>query len=197
MTDLTILHSPSTLYLPLANETGLLRGPNRRSTLPFVSNPTVTVQMVDTHPPVSPIRVRDDNLLSPPPHTFRSRGSRTRRLSSAPPEPASRKTSSFHSSDASSLHPKSPNSVPGPSRRASALTLTVVPPPTTLCAYVPPITALRSLPFCQSAQNPFGGILAALLSLGHFTRLPCILFAGRLLLPLVFLSINPLRICLH
>jgi hypothetical protein len=124
MTDLTTLHSPSSLYLPLAKETGLPRRFNRRSTLPFVSTPTVTVQMVDTDPPpLSPVRVRDKNLLSPPPNTFRSRGHRTRRLPSAPSEHS---PESIHSPGHSSL----PESLPRPSRRSC--TLTVVPPPTTL-----------------------------------------------------------------
>jgi hypothetical protein len=129
MTDLTTLHSPSSLYLPLAKETGLPRRFNRRSTLPFVSTPTVTVQMVDTDPPpLSPVRVRDKNLLSPPPNTFRSRGHRTRRLPSAPSEHS---PESIHSPGHSSL----PESLPRPSRRSC--TLTVVPPPTTLCMYLP------------------------------------------------------------
>ncbi|KAH9058161.1 hypothetical protein EDB87DRAFT_1627875 [Lactarius vividus] len=127
MTDLTTLHSPSTLYLPLAKETGLPRRFNRRSTLPIVSTPLVTVQMADTDPPPpSPVRVRDTNLLSPPPHTFRSRP-RARRPPSTYPE---ENTRSIRSPNYSSLHPKSPESVPKPSRRSS--TLIVAPPPTTI-----------------------------------------------------------------
>lgn len=130
MTDLTTLLSPSTLYLPLAKETGLPRRFNRRSTLPIVSTPLVTVQMVDTDPPpLSPVRVRDKNLLSPPPHTFRSRP-RSRRPPSASPEPSLENTRSIRSPDYSSFQPKSPESVPRPSRRSS--TLIVAPPPTTL-----------------------------------------------------------------
>ncbi|KAF8258445.1 hypothetical protein EI94DRAFT_1707993 [Lactarius quietus] len=138
MTDLTSLVSPSTLYLPLAKETGLPRRFNRRSTLPFVSTPTVTVQMVDTDPPpLSPVRVRDESLLSPPPQTFRSKGSRSRRPSSAPPVPPSAppessrgNTSSIRLPDSSSFLPKSPEFPPGPNRRCS--TFTVVRPPRTL-----------------------------------------------------------------
>jgi len=193
MTDLTTLHFPSTLYLPLAKETGLPRRFNRRSTLPFVSTPTVTVQMADTDPPpFSPVRVRDENLLSPPPHTFRSRP-RTRKLSSAPPEPSLERTRSIRSPDYSSLHPKSSESLPRPSRRSS--TLTVVPPPTTLCAYPLPMTkhvVANSVP--KSAQSHFGGILAVQLSLGHLTRH---LSAVQLSLLPDFASINPLQICLH
>ncbi|KAH8991402.1 hypothetical protein EDB86DRAFT_1600335 [Lactarius hatsudake] len=103
MTDLTTLLSPSTLYLPLAKETGLPRRFNRRSTLPIVSTPLVTVQMVDTDPPpLSPVRVRDTNLLSPPPHTFRSRP-RARRPPSASPEPSLENTRSIRSPDYSSF----------------------------------------------------------------------------------------------
>ncbi|KAI9449284.1 hypothetical protein BJY52DRAFT_1187638 [Lactarius psammicola] len=130
MTDLTTLHSPSTLYLPLVKETGLPRRFNRRSTLPFVSTPVVTVQMADTDPPpLSPVRVRDENLLSPPPHTFRSRP-RTRRLPSATPEPSLESTRSIRSPNYSSLHPKSPESLARPTGRSS--TLTIIRPPTTL-----------------------------------------------------------------
>jgi hypothetical protein len=140
MTDLTSLVSPSTLYLPLAKETGLPRRFNRRSTLPFVPAPIVTVQMVDTDiPPRSPVRLRDESLLSPPPHTFRSRGHRRRRSSSAPPAPSStprkpspENTNSIRSPDYSSLPPKSPESLTSPCRRGSSLT--VVRPQTTLCA---------------------------------------------------------------
>ncbi|KAN0133546.1 hypothetical protein V8E53_008714 [Lactarius tabidus] len=138
MTDLTSLVSPSTLYLPLAKETGLPRRFNRRSTLPFVPAPIVTVQMVDTDiPPRSPVRLRDESLLSPPPHTFRSRGHRRRRSSSAPPAPSStprkpspENTNSIRSPDYSSLPPKSPESLTSLCRRGSSLT--VVRPQTTL-----------------------------------------------------------------
>jgi hypothetical protein len=141
MTDLTSLDSPSTLYLPLVRETGLPLRSNRRSTLPFVSTPTVIVQMVDTDPPpLSPVRVRDESLLSPPPRTFRSRGPKSRKPSSAPPVSLSappkhslENTSSIRSLDYSYLHPKSPGIPPSPNSRGS--TLTVVRPPTTLCAY--------------------------------------------------------------
>ena len=162
MTDLTSLDSPSTLYLPLAKETGLPRRFNRRSTLPFVSTPTVTVQMVDTDPPpLSPVRVRDESLLSPPPHTFKSRGPRSRRLSSARPVPLSappklspENTSSIRSPDYSSLHPKSPESPPSPNRRGS--TLTIVRPATTLCAY--PLPIAKSV-VVNSAPSPSEAIL--------------------------------------
>lgn len=137
MAALITLHSPSTLYLPSAEETGLPRRFNRRSTLPFLSPPTVTVQMADTGPPpLSPVRVRDENLLSPPPNTFRSRP-RTRRL---PSTPSPENTGSIHSPDHSFPHPKSPESLPKPSRRSS--TFTVVRPPTTLCAYLLPMTGV-------------------------------------------------------
>ncbi|KAI0263608.1 hypothetical protein BC834DRAFT_924890 [Gloeopeniophorella convolvens] len=90
MTDLTILHAPSTLYLPMAKETGLRFNFNRRSTHPLVSTPMVTVQMVDTAPPpASPARPQDASLLSPPRRTFSSKESPRvgpPRPSSAPPE---------------------------------------------------------------------------------------------------------------
>lgn len=131
MTDLTSLVSPSTLYLPLAKETGLPRRFNRRSTLPFVPTPIVTVQMVDTDtPPRSPVRARDESLLSPPPHTFRSRGHRRRRSSSAPPVPSSQpqkpspeNTNFIRSPGYSSVPPKSPESATNPSRCGSSLTV--------------------------------------------------------------------------
>lgn len=144
MTDLTSLVSPSTLYLPLTKETGLPRRFNRRSTFPLVPAPIVTVQMVDTDiPPLSPVRVRDESLLSPPPHTFRSKGHRKRRSSSAPPRPSApqkaspENTNSIRSPDYSSFSPKSPP-LASPSRRDSSLT--VVRPQTTLCTYSLPMT---------------------------------------------------------
>jgi hypothetical protein len=146
MTDLTSLVSPSTLYLPLAKETGLPRRFNRRSTLPLVPTPIVTVQMVDTDtPPLSPVRARDESLLSPPPHTFRSRGHRRRRSSSAPPVPSSQpqkpspeNTNFIRSPGYSSVPPKSPESVTNPNRCGSSLT--VIRPQTPLCACFLPMT---------------------------------------------------------
>lgn len=148
MTDLTSLVSPSTLYLPLTKETGLPRRFNRRSTLPLVPAPIVTVQMVDTDiPPLSPVRARDDSLLSPPPHTFRSKGHRKRRSSSAPPRPSApqkpspENTNTIRSPTYSSLPLKSPGPLISPSRRDSSLvSLTIVRPQTTLCTYSLPMT---------------------------------------------------------
>lgn len=138
MTDLTTLRSPSTLCLHSAKGTGLPRRFNRRSPPPFISIPSVIVQMVDTDtPPLSPVRVLDETLLSPPPHTFRSRAPSTRRPSLAPSEPSSQNTTSFRSPDRSSPHPKSREYLPRPNRRGSSLT--VVPPPTILCVYLLPM----------------------------------------------------------
>jgi hypothetical protein len=162
MTDLTSLVSPSTLYLPLAKETGLPRRFNRRSTLPLVPTPIVTVQMVDTDtPPLSPVRARDESLLSPPPHTFRSRGHRRRRSSSAPPVPSSQpqkpspeNTNFIRSPGYSSVPPKSPESATNPSRCGSSLT--VVRPQTPLCAYFLPMTK-RVVP--NAAPSPSEAVL--------------------------------------
>lgn len=167
MTDLTSLDSPSTHYLPLVRETGLPRRSNRRSTLPFVSTPTVTVQMVDTEPPpLSPVRVRDESLLSPPPRTFRSRGPRSRKPSSvpplslsAPPKPSLENTSSIRSPDNSYPHPKSPEIPPSPNSRGS--TLTVVRPPTTLCGY--PLPMSKSV-VADSIPSPSEAVLEKYLS---------------------------------
>ena len=197
MTDLTSLDSPSTLYLPLAKETGLSRRFNRRSTLPSVSTPTVIVQMVDSDPPpLSPVRIRDESLLSPPPHTFRSRGPRSRRLPSTRPKLSPENTSSIRSPNYLSLHPKSPESPSSPSSRGS--TLSIVRPETTLCEYpLPMVKRVVANSYTQSVRGRFGGILAVRLSVGHFTRLLCTPSAVPLLSPPDFALINPLQICLR
>ncbi|KAI0300004.1 hypothetical protein B0F90DRAFT_1817807 [Multifurca ochricompacta] len=110
--DLTILHTPSTLYLPLPppiKETGPSFGLNRRSAAPrpLISIPMVTVEMVDTGPPpLSPVSVQDTTLLSPPRRTFKSRVSPAVKIparpSSAPLERSSGRNRSINSSDHSS-----------------------------------------------------------------------------------------------
>lgn len=138
MTDLTILHSPSTLSLPEAKETGLRFTFNRQSLPPrpvISTTPMVTVQMVDTSsPPPSPVAVQDRNLLSPPRRSFRSKDSQkvTRpRPSSAPPE-RSGFTRTVDPRDRLSSRPNSPDPVLG---RRSPIPV-VVRPPTTLCACI-------------------------------------------------------------
>ncbi|KAH9995287.1 hypothetical protein BJV77DRAFT_1059733 [Russula vinacea] len=115
MTDLTILHAPSTLSLPDTKETGLRFAFNRRSLTPrpLISTPMVTVQMVETDsPPPSPVGFQDHSLLSPPRRSFRSKDSHrvTRtRPSSAPPGKS--RTISPH--DHFPSRPKSPDFVSG------------------------------------------------------------------------------------
>jgi hypothetical protein len=136
MTDLTILHAPSTLYLPEAkNETGLRFAFNRWSLPPshpvISTTPMVTVEMVDTgSPPTSPTMAQDNNLLSPPRRSSKSKGSlRVSRLrpASAPPERPN-KVRTIDPRDRLSP-PKSPDSASG---RRSPIPI-VVRPPTTLC----------------------------------------------------------------
>jgi hypothetical protein len=135
MTDLTILHAPSTLSLPDTKETGLRFAFNRRSLTPrplISTTPMVTVQMVESgSTPPSPVVVRDHNLLSPPRRSFRSKDSQrvTRpRPSSAPPG----KTRTIDTHDHFSPRPKSPDFVSG----SHSSIPVVVRPPTTLCACI-------------------------------------------------------------
>jgi hypothetical protein len=136
MTDLTILHASSTLYLPLTNETGLHFTSNRRSPAPRpLSTPTVTVEMVDTNPPPPPpAQIQDKDFLSPPRRTFRSkeplRATLPRSLSAPPGRPSSRTRtidSPNHSSRLSSpdIVSSIPSSIP-------------VVPPTILCMCIFP-----------------------------------------------------------
>ncbi|KAF8497850.1 hypothetical protein F5888DRAFT_1827689 [Russula emetica] len=136
MTDLTILHAPSTLYLPEAkNETGLRFAFNRWSLPPshpvISTTPMVTVEMVDTgFPPTSPTMIQDHNLLSPPRRSSKSKGSpRVPRLrpASAPPERPS-KLRTIDPFDRLSPRPKSPDPASG---LRSPIPI-VVRPPTTL-----------------------------------------------------------------
>src|SRR5216684_2929128 len=139
MTDLTILHAPSTLYLPEANETGLRFAFNHWSLAPshpvVSTTPMVTVEMVDTDsPPPSPVMAQDHNHLSPPRRSFKSKNSpRVSRLrpASAPPERPS-KVRTIEPLDHLSSRPKSPDPVSG---RRSTIPV-VVRPPTTLCTYI-------------------------------------------------------------
>ena len=138
MTDLTILHAPSTLSLPDTNESGLRFAFNRRSLAPhplFSTTPMVTVEMVDTaSTPPSPIAAQDHNLLSPPRRTFKSKDSHrvTRpRPSSVPPERSGKtRTRTIDPRDRLSPRPKSPDPVSG---RHTHIPV-VVRPATTLCA---------------------------------------------------------------
>ena len=140
MTDLTLLHAPSTLYLPEAKETGLRFTFSRRSLPPppLISTPMVTVEMVYTgSPPPSPAAVKDNSLLSPPRRSFRSKRNHRvspSRSSSAPPGRSSDRTRTIAPLDCLSLssRPKTPNSAPC---RSSSIPV-VVRPPTTLCACI-------------------------------------------------------------
>jgi hypothetical protein len=138
MTDLTILHAPSALYLPEAkNETGLRFAFNHwsppQSRPVFSTTPMVTVEMVDTgSAPSTPVMVQDDNLLSPPRRSSRSKGSPRvprPRPASAPPERPS-KVRAIDTRDCLSARPKSPEDTA--SGRRSPIPI-VVRPPTTLC----------------------------------------------------------------
>lgn len=140
MTDLTILHSPSTLSLPEARETGLRFAFNHQSlppTLPFSSTPMVTVQMIDTgSPPPSPAAAQDHRLLSPPRRSSRSRSKDSHKVipprpSSAPPERPG-KIRTVDRRDRLSPGPNSPDSVLA---RRSPIPV-VVRPPTTLCTCI-------------------------------------------------------------
>ena len=138
MTDLTILHSPSTLSLPEARETGFRFAFNHQSLPPrplFSTTPMVTVQMVDTgSPPSSPVPAQDHSLLSPPRRSSRSKDSHrvTRpRPSSAPPERPG-KTKTVDRRDRLSPGPNSPDSV----LACRSPIPVVVRPPTTLCACI-------------------------------------------------------------
>lgn len=134
MTDLTILHAPSTLSLPDTKETGLRFAFNRRSLTPrpLISTPMVTVQMVETDsPPPSPVGFQDHSLLSPPRRSFRSKDShrvtRTRPSSAPPGKP---RTISPH--DHFPSRPKSPDFVSG----SHSSIPVVVRPETTLCTCI-------------------------------------------------------------
>ncbi|KAI0251677.1 hypothetical protein BJV78DRAFT_1275274 [Lactifluus subvellereus] len=130
MTDLTILHAPSTLYLPPIDEAGLHFTFNRRSSAPLtcLSTPMVTLEMVDPCPPPSPVGVQDKNLLSPP-RTFRPKEPLREippRPFSAPPGPPSGRTRTIDSPIRSSPRVKTPDTASG---RHSSIP---VRPPTTL-----------------------------------------------------------------
>jgi len=137
MTDLTILHAPSTLYLPEAkNETGLRFASNRWSVTPsrpvMSTTPMVTVEMVDTgSPPPSPVVIQDRKLLSPPRRSLKSKDSLRvprPRPASAPPERPS-KVRTIDSRGRLSPRPKSPDAASG----CRSSIPVVVRPPTTLC----------------------------------------------------------------
>ena len=136
MADLTILHAPSTLYLPEAkNEAGLRFAFNGWSSRPAISTtPMVTVEMVDSvSPPASPAMAQDFNLLSPPRRSSKSKDSRKAlrpaRPASAPPERPS-KIRTVDPRDLLSPRPKSPDTASG---RRSPIPIVVRRPPTTLC----------------------------------------------------------------
>jgi hypothetical protein len=137
MTDLTILHLPSTLFLPL-NEAGLRFTSNRQSPPAlhtFLSTPMVTVETVDTSsPPPSPAGVQNKNFLSPPRRTFRSRErlrvTPTRRSFSAPPSCQSNRTRTVDLPSRSLPRSKPPDTGSG---RSSSIPVV---PPTTLCESV-------------------------------------------------------------
>ncbi|KAH9953031.1 hypothetical protein BC827DRAFT_195733 [Russula dissimulans] len=135
MADLTMLHAPSTLYLPKVKETGLRFALNHRS-LPSrpvatIAIPIVTVEMVDTgSPPPSPIKAQDDNLLLPPRLTRRSKEPLRLTL----PRLSSAKAGTVDSPARLFPRAKTPNSACG---RRSPIPV-VVRPPTTLCACIVP-----------------------------------------------------------
>jgi hypothetical protein len=140
MTDLTILHAPSTLYLPEAKtETGLRFAFDRWSLPPsrpvISTTPMVTVEMVDTgSPPPSPVMAQDHNLLSPPRRSSKSKDSPRvlrPRPASAPPERSSI-VRTIDPRDRLSPRPRSPDPV---SVRRSPIPI-VVRPPTTLCTCI-------------------------------------------------------------
>ena len=147
MADLTILHAPSTLYLPETSDTGLRFTFDRRSLPPrplFSSTPMVTVEMVDIDsPPSSPVTAQDENLLSPHRRSFISKESRRvapRRPSSAPPGSISCKSRLIDPPDhCLSPHPKTPDPVFGRPNSPPAL----VRPPTILCACIVTFEFLR------------------------------------------------------
>ncbi|KAI0274173.1 hypothetical protein BGY98DRAFT_1099159 [Russula aff. rugulosa BPL654] len=135
MTDLTLLHAPSTLYLPEAkNETGLRFASNRWSLPPsrpvISTTPMVTVEMVDSGSPhPSPVVIQDHNLLSPSRRSSKSKDFRVPRTrpASAPPERPS-KVRTIGPRGRLSPRPKSPDPASG---RCSSIPI-VVRPPTTL-----------------------------------------------------------------
>ena len=142
MTDLTMLHAPSTLYLPEVNETGSRFTFNRRSLPPpplVNTTPMVTVEMVDEDSqPSSPVMAKDNNLLSPPRRTFRSK--EPPRISpprprSAPPGPTARETGIIDSHDYFSQPPKTAH----PFSSGPCTTPVVVRPPTILCGSIVPL----------------------------------------------------------
>lgn len=101
MTDLTLLHAPSTLYLPEAkNEAGLRFASNRWSLQPSrpvtSTTPMVTVEMIDTGSlPPSPVMVQDHNFLSLPRRGSKSkdfRVPRARPASALPERPSKVRT---------------------------------------------------------------------------------------------------------
>ncbi|KAI9507063.1 hypothetical protein F5148DRAFT_1285673 [Russula earlei] len=144
MTDLTLLHSPSALYLPQTKEPGLRFTLNR----PFLPTPpVVTVQMVDTgSPPPPPVVVQDDALLSPPRPNSRSKKPAALpppRSSSAPlGRPSGTGTSrTVHPPDRAFPRPKTPDFASGPRRNPIPA---VVRPPTTIS---------RPKPFWRNTQR--------------------------------------------
>jgi hypothetical protein len=137
MTDLTLLHAPSTLYLPeVKNETGLRFASNRWSLPPsprpvISATPMVTVEMFDTGSlPPSPVMVQDHNFLSPPRRSSKSKDFRVPRArpASAPPSRPS-KVRTIDPRGRLSPDLKSPG--PASGHRSSIPVL--VRPPTTLC----------------------------------------------------------------
>lgn len=138
MTDLTMLHAPSTLYLPESNDTGFRFTFNRRSSPPrplVTTTPMVTVEMVDgdSSPPCSPIAAQDKSLLSPPRRSsFRPKEKKSK--VAPPPRPFSappgRTFGIVDSPDRSSFRPKTPGPV---ASRSTPTTPAVVRPPTILC----------------------------------------------------------------
>jgi hypothetical protein len=155
MTDLTILHAPSTLYLPEAkNETGLRFASNRWSLPPsrpvISTTPMVTVEMVDSgSPPPSPVMIQDHNLLSPPRRRSKSKDFRVPRArpGSAPPERPS-KLRTIDPRGRLSPRPKSPDSASG---CRSSIPI-VVRPPTTLCMCI--VSWFPSVVFTISQVRP-------------------------------------------
>jgi hypothetical protein len=142
MTDLTILHAPSALYLPeVKDETGFRFTFNRQSLppLPLVSTPMVTVEMVDENsPPSSPVKAQDNSFLSPPRRSFKSK--QPPRVSpprphSAPPGPSSGENGIIDRHD---RFPPRPKTINDPfSNRPSPVPI-VERPPTILCACIIP-----------------------------------------------------------
>ena len=158
MTDLTILHAPSTLYLPEANEAGLRFASNRWSVPPsrpvISTTPMVTVQMVDTAaPPPEPVMAQDHNLLSPPRRSFKSKNSlrvpRPRPTSAPPERPSKARTVDPHGR----FSPR-PN-LPDPVSGCRSSIPVVVRPPTTLCACIVSLISSVVSTISQVRPKPF------------------------------------------